>query len=66
MRVKTREDLVAMIAKRDGVGMGTVERWIDQCKEEIGDEGTTYDEAVELLKDYLGIEPDYLDIVLWG
>ena len=68
-----REDLIGMIADRDGIGRDEARSLVDECADTIAalleddhsdDPENLYYEAVDLLMDYLGLEPDYLDTVL--
>ena len=63
---KTFEELAIMIAKRDGISYEEGLRAVRDCMSELefalvdGD----IDEAEEILKDHLGLEPDFLDVFI--
>lgn len=64
---KTIEELAVMLAKRDGL---TFEEEMRVIKEAATDmEHAFYngslDEAEDILRDYLGLEPDYLDLFIF-
>ena len=68
----TRTDLVELIAKRDGISEDEALSLVDECADTIAaildanedDPEILYYDAVDTLMDYLGLEPDYLDLVL--
>ena len=68
-----REDLIRLIANRDGISMDEARLMVDECAQEIStlldddpftDPDELYYQVTETLADYLGLEPDYLDLVL--
>lgn len=62
----TIEELARMLAKRDGITyneeMNVISMCIDDIHEAIG--RGRYFEAEDILHDYLGLEPDYLEILI--
>ena len=64
---KTLEELATMIANRDGISYDEALETIRDCAADM--EHTFYDgsvdEAEEILRDYLGLEPDYLDLFIF-
>lgn len=59
---KTLEELAQMIAKRDMISYGEAMAAINNCKiemESVFYRGDLF-EVEDILKDYLGLEPDYL------
>ena len=61
---KTFEELATMIAKRDGITYEEAIRTVRDCAADM--EHAFYngnlDEAEDLLREYLNLEPDFLDI----
>ena len=64
---RTLEELAVMLAERDGLTFEEEMRTIRDCAADM--EHAFYsgslDEAENLLKDYLGLEPDYLDLFIF-
>ena len=64
---RTVEELAQMIAKRDDIGYNEAMAAVKDCA--IDMEHAFYsgslDEAEDILKDYLGLEPDYLDLFIF-
>lgn len=64
---RTLEELAEMLAERDGLTFEEEMRAIRDCAADM--EHAFYngslDEAEDLLKDYLGLEPDYLDLFIF-
>lgn len=64
---KTLEELAEMLAKRDGISYDEEMVTIRNCAAEMENafyEGSI-DEAEDILKDYLNLEPDYLDLFIF-
>lgn len=63
---KTLEELAVMLAKRDNLTFDEEMRVIRDCAADMEHAFYTGNlgEAEELLKDYLGLEPDYLDLFI--
>lgn len=60
-------DLVKLIMRRDGVSENEARIMIDETAREINDaiaHGASYDTVADILADYLGLEPDYLDLFI--
>lgn len=57
------EELIEILMRRDGMTRNAAENLIEQCQEELY-YAEEYDEAADIIRDYLGLEPDYLDILL--
>jgi hypothetical protein len=64
---KTLEELAIMLAKRDGLTFEEEMRIIRDCAADMEQAfyNGSLDEAENLLKDYLGLEPDYLDLFIF-
>ena len=59
---KTLEELTQMIAERDEISYEEAEEAVNDCKIEMESafyRGNLF-EVEDILKDYLGLEPDYL------
>ncbi len=52
-----------ILVKRDGISRNEAQNLIEECKEEIELAIATgnADKVEDILRDYLGLEPDYLD-----
>lgn len=52
-----------ILVKRDGISRNEAQNLIEECKEEIELAIATgnIDKVEDILRDYLGLEPDYLD-----
>lgn len=65
--VNSIEELACLIAKRDNVSVNEALGAIHDCQNELQEmlaETVSYDAATEIVNDYLGIEPDYLLLLL--
>jgi hypothetical protein len=64
---KTLEELATMLAKRDGATYEEEMRLIRDCAADMEHAFYTgsIDEAEDLLREYLGLEPDYLDLFIF-
>lgn len=64
---RTLEELAQMIAKRDNISYNEAMIAVKDCA--IDMEHAFYsgslDEAENILRDYLGLEPDYLDLFIF-
>ena len=64
---KTLEELATMIANRDNISYNEALETIRDCAADM--EHAFYDgsldEAEDILRDYLGLEPDYLDLFIF-
>lgn len=63
MNCNTPEDVARLIALRDNISENEALNLIDQCIEELLDAQNIF-EMEDTLKDWLGLEPDYLEILL--
>lgn len=64
--VETIDDIVRLIKHRDHLSLIEARTMVDDCVEEIRNainERREY-EAEDILRDWLGLEPDYLEIIL--
>ena len=64
---KTIEELAMMLAKRDGLTFEEELRTIRDCAAEMEQAfyNGSLEEAEDILRDYLGLEPDYLDLFIF-
>ena len=65
--INSYNDLVKMIARRDNISINEAYDAIEECRTTIMrliDEGSGYDEVADILANDLGIEPDYLELIL--
>ena len=67
MKIKGPEDLARIIARRDNISeneaMNLVEGCINEIEDILSHDGTLFD-AEDAVASWLGLEPDYLDILL--
>ena len=68
-----KEQIVKILMKRDRISKYLAEDIVDECQYVINDildsEMTDFErlnEIEETIKDYLGLEPDYIFAFLWG
>ena len=64
-KMERMKDLVSMIARRDSITKNEAQNIVDETAREIDDaiaHGASYDTVADILADYLGLEPDYLDL----
>ena len=68
-----RRELIEMIARRDGITFDEAYAAVEDCANEIAalfeldnmyDAAELYEEAVDIMRDMLNLEPDYLDLLL--
>lgn len=60
-------DIIKLIQKRDGISYNEAVNCVKECQDEIAyilENNPTYDAVADCVADYLGLEPDYLDILL--
>ena len=58
-------EIARLIAKRDGISYEDAMHVIDCCRDEIlNEKEIDYDAAAESVAYWLGLEPDYLEILL--
>ena len=69
----TRDDLIKMIARRDDLSFNEAAEAVEDCaqsiavlldRDNVDSAEDLYQEAVDILREELGLEPDYLDLVL--
>lgn len=60
-------ELASLLVKRDGISKNEAYNLIEDCQAEIDDALTyvaSYDTVTDIIADYLGLEPDYLDLFI--
>ena len=61
------KSIVELIMKRDNLSRGEAENLVDCCRADlhtIVENDGSYDDAEECIADWLGLEPDYMEILL--
>ena len=65
--VSSIDELISIIMHRDGISRNEAENLVKDCQREI-DDAIFHDGSLDLVEDiiadYLGLEPDYLDLFL--
>ena len=66
MNVNTVEDIIALISRRDNISYLEAMNVVNECMEEMEIAVTqgNWQEAEDILSSYLGLEPDYFDILM--
>ena len=66
MEVRNLTDLAKLLSRRDGISMNEAWNVIEECQQELNDmfcrDEPSFTEAENIIADYLGLEPDYLDL----
>ena len=60
-------EIVDILMRRDGIGRNEATNMVDECVQALEDElnyGGTLEDCEYIVADYLGLEPDYLIILL--
>ena len=60
-------DIIKLIQKRDGISYNEAVNCVKECQDEINyilKNNPTYDAVADCVKDYLSLQPDYLQILL--
>lgn len=63
----SKEAIVNILMRRDGLSRLNAEDIVDECQYEITDaidEGASIEELEDIIDDYLSLEPDYLETFL--
>ena len=69
MEINTIEDIVSLLMRRDGISENEAQSLVENCKAELDflmEIGGSYDEAADIVCDWLSLEPDVLDIMIMG
>lgn len=64
MEVQTVDDIVRLIKYRDNLSIREARTIVDDCIDELKHCNYTIDNPEDIIADYLGLEPDYLDILI--
>ena len=64
--MNTVEDIINLISHRDNISYLEAMNIVNECMEEMEDAvlSAHWQEAEDILASYLGLEPDYLDILM--
>lgn len=64
--MNTVNDIINLIARRDNISVLEATNIVSECMEEMEDAVArgNWLEAEDILMSYLGLEPDYLDILM--
>jgi len=64
--MNTVEDIIQLISRRDNISYIEAMNMVNECMEEMESAITmgNWQEAEDILASYLGLEPDYLDILM--
>ena len=64
--MNTVEDIIQLISHRDNISYIEAMNVVNECMEEMESAITmgNWQEAEDILASYLGLEPDYLDILM--
>lgn len=60
------DDIIKLIARRDNISYLEAMNIVNECMEEMENAvlNANFQEAEDILASYLGLEPDYLDILM--
>ena len=60
------EDIINLISRRDNISYIEAMNIVNECMEEMEDAvlNANWQEAEDILASYLGLEPDYLDVLM--
>ena len=66
------EEIIKILMRRDGISENEAQNLVDCCRAELHDmlnraesvNFYTYDLAAGIIEDWLGLEPDYLELLL--
>ena len=60
-------DIIKLIQKRDGISYNEAVNCVKECQEEINyilENNPTYDAVADCVRDYLSLQPDYIEVLL--
>ena len=61
-------DIIELISKRDGISYEEAAIWVKNCQDELAEicnsENPSLEDAEYCVADFLGLEPDYLEVLL--
>ena len=60
-------EIVEILMRRDGISRLEAENLVEECREEVRSAAArgNYQECEDIVASYLGLEPDYLEYLLW-
>ena len=60
-------EIVEILMRRDGISQLEAENLVEECREELWGAAVrgSYQECEDIVASYLGLEPDYLEYLLW-
>ena len=60
-------EIIEILMRRDGISQLEAENLVEECREElfVAAARGNYQECEDIVYSYLGLEPDYLDVLLW-
>ena len=60
-------EIVEILMRRDGISQLEAENLVEECREEVWGAAArgNYQECEDIVASYLGLEPDYLEYLLW-
>ena len=66
MPVSSVDDIIRLIKRRDNLSLNEARIMVDDCIEELKSviHHGNINECEDIVRDWLGLEPDYLDILL--
>ena len=66
MNVNSIEDIIKLLMRRDNISLMEAQEAVNDCKEELDVAicNGLWQQAEDILKSYLSLEPDYLDIFI--
>ena len=60
-------DIIKLISKRDGISYNEAANYVEECQDEIDyilNHNPSYDAVADCIASTLGLEPDYMDILM--
>ena len=66
--MNTIEDIIVLLMRRDDISYNEAAHMVNECREElkyIASASNSYDDAADCIGFWLGLEPDYMDILLY-
>lgn len=60
-------EIIEILMRRDGISQLEAENLVEECKEELWGAAArgNYQECEDIVALYLGLEPNYLEFLLW-
>lgn len=59
-------EIIEILMNRDGISYSAAKHLVEECYKELHEniEQMSYNDAIEIIEYWLGLEPDYLDYFL--